>query len=233
MFPAVPDFSRLSQYSVNRDGEWEGIKWSLYDSAVYPIAGASVLNFFQSPIGTAGKTESDTNMVLPGSLPANQMFLCTSVEVQFWPVRPAVAAQNPANFSALTAGLLAQGLVNDQFIFRRGGNLNFVIGSKPYLTVGPMMEFPSKQYFELDAAIGLTGDSDLTEAVSMKSVFADCCGRPFMLDPANLLLPPNQNFNLSLNWPEGVQAITTAAGGSNAPGRVFVVLDGFLYRKAQ
>ncbi len=59
-----------------------------------------------------------------------------------------------------------------------------------------------------------------------RMAFGQWRGRPYLLDPAPLLLPENQNFSVSLNWPEGVQAISN-------PGRIGVILDGILYRRSQ
>src|SRR5438445_12651868 len=125
----VPSYDALSAYNVNRDG-WEAIKQSLYDSQAYAAAGSTTINFFQLPVGQgtgfggAAKTLSDTNMQAPGSMPANQEFLIQSVEVNFFPTTPTVAAQMPAAFGAQAISQI----VNDVFIFYRAGNLNLAIG---------------------------------------------------------------------------------------------------------
>lgn len=217
--PAVPNRAQLSQYVVNRAG-WEAIKQSLYDFQTYPAAGANVLNFFSIPNGQGGKTFSDTNMTLAGQLPTNQEFLVTGVQVYFFPTTPSVAAQLPAAFGAQAAA----SLVNDQYIFRRSGNLDFVIGSKSYLQEAPLMRFPPRNTFHVEAALA----DATTAAVDTQSriAYADAVGVPYLLTPASLLLTSNQNFNVSLRWPEGLQAIANDA-------RVGVVLDGILYRRSQ
>lgn len=222
----VPQRSDLAKYSVNREG-WEAVRQSLYDSQQYAAAGATQLSFFNLPIGQgtswAGggtKSISDTNMTLAGQLPANQEFLMQSIEIHFLPTTPTVAAQMPAAFGAQA---VAQ-LVNDEYIFRRAGNLVLVIGSKPYLTEGPLMKFPPKTRFEVGGAA-----ADVTTAgaaLQTRIVMGRNVGRPYLLSPVDMLLPQNQNFNITLNWPEGAQAITN-------PARVFVVIDGILYRKSQ
>ncbi|MDE2020741.1 MAG: hypothetical protein KGJ13_10430, partial [Patescibacteria group bacterium] len=50
-------------------------------------------------------------------------------------------------------------------------------------------------------------------------------GRPYILKAA-LRLVSNQNFGVTLNWPEGNVAIVN-------PARVFVRLDGVFYRRSQ
>lgn len=215
----VPTRAQLSKYSVNRPG-WEAIKQSLYDYQAYAAAGQTNLTFFALPVGQSSKTLSDTNMTLAGQLPKNQEFLIQSIEVFFSPTTPTVAAQMPAAFGAQA---IAQ-IINDSYIVGRAGNLTLTIGSKPYLQEAPLGRFPQKAAFTVDGAL-----SDVTSAgASLQSrlAFGQWRGRPYLLDPAPLLLPENQNFSVSLAWPEGVQAITN-------PGRIGVILDGILYRRSQ
>ena len=218
---AVPSRKQLSKYSVNRPG-WEAVRQSLYDFQAYAAAGQSVLTFFAQPLGqgTTPKTLSDTNMTLAGQLPKNQEFLIQSIEVVFFPTTPTVAAAMPSFFGAQAA----QVIVNDTYIVGRSGNLQLIIGSKPYLQEGPIGKFPPKTHMCVDAAL-----SDATTAgaaLQTRTGYAYWNGRPYVLDPAALLLPENQNFSVTLNWPEGVQAISN-------PGRIGVVLDGILYRRSQ
>lgn len=217
--PKVPGRADLSKYVVNREG-WEAIRQTLYDHNAYPAAGVTTLNFFAQPIGQAGKTLSDTNLTLAGQLPTNIEFLATSIEVHFFPTTPTVAAQMPAAFGAQAAAEL----VNDSYIFYRSGNLVFLVGSKDYLQEGPLVKFPPKTSFTVRGALAdaTTAGADLQSRIAYPWV----CGRPYMLSPANVLLTSNQNFNVSLNWPEGLQAIAN-------PARVGVYLDGILYRRSQ
>ncbi len=215
----VPTRAQLSKYSVNRPG-WEAIKQSLYDYQAYAAAGQATLTFFALPVGQNARTLSDTNMTLAGQLPKNQEFLVTSIEVWFVPTTPTVAAAMPAAFGAGAVAVL----VNDSYIVGRAGNLTLTIGAKPYLQESPLGRFPSKAYFDVSAALAdaTTAAANLQSRVG----YGKWCGRPYLLDPAPLLLPENQNFSVSLNWPEGVQAISN-------PGRIGVILDGILYRRSQ
>lgn len=217
MITGVPSRQQLTQYVVNREG-WEGIRQSLYDFHSYAAAGQSVLTFFAQPQGQGGKTLSDTNMTLAGQLPANQQFLVESVEIMFNPTTPTVAAQMPG---AAVAALTIPQIVNDAYIALRGGNLQFIIGSKPYLQEAPLGRFPPKAHFTVEGAAATT-----VAATQLTAIFPYWAGRPYMLKPASLLLDSNQNFAVSLNWPEGVQAIAN-------PARIGVILDGFLYRRSQ
>lgn len=220
----VPNRSQLDAFNVNRDG-WEAITNTLYDSNAYAAAGANVLSFFTTPIGQGVglgggvKSLSDTNMTNPGSLPANQEFLITSLEVMFNPTTPTVAAGMPAFFGAQAA----QVIINDAYIFYRAGNLNLTIGSKSYCQEAPLMKFPPKAFFELHSAL-----SDVTTAGAAfqnRTGFGTARGRPYLLK-APLRLVSNQNFSVVLSWPEGLQAIIN-------PARITVSLDGILYRRSQ
>lgn len=214
----IPSRQNLAKYNVNRPG-WEAIRQSLYDFQAYAAAGQSTLTFFAVPNGQSSKTLSDTNMTLAGQLPAAQEFLVNSIEVVFFPTVPVVAADNPA---AQGAKAIAN-IVNDVYKFYRTGNLTFTIGSKPYLQEAPLGRFPAKTQFKIDGATALAGEVADAQA---RIFYAQSIGRPYLLSPADLRLTSSQNFSVSLNWPEGVQAITN-------PGRVGVILDGILYRRSQ
>lgn len=218
----IPNRAQLSQYNVNREG-WEVIRQSLYDSSAYAAAGHTSLSFFQVPNGQSSKTLSDTNMALAGQMPANQEFLVQSIEVIFLPTVPAVATADPSSLIAAGAGAV-DAIVNDAYKLSRTGNLNLTIGSKTYLQEAPLGRFPGKTGFEITAAALAGVGTTTTDQVRM--AYAKACGRPYLLSPADLLLTSNQNFIVTLAWPEGLQTITN-------PGRLVVVLDGFLYRRSQ
>lgn len=237
----VPSMTDLEQYVVNRDG-WEAVRQTLYDYQLYPAAGSAQMTFFSVPQGqgltvqavgaapAAGttKTLSDTNMTLAGQLPAQQNFLVQSVEVMFYPnvYHVTNAVGNPATISITTAAALAPAIVNDEYIFRKSGNLIFTIGSKQYLQEAPMGRFPPKTNFGVSGSIAGWIGATLAESYEVKAVMPQSTGRPYMIHPASLLLNSSQNFSVTLNWPEGLQAVTY-------PAKVGVVLDGFLYRRSQ
>jgi len=224
--PIINNLQAAQNYAVNMYQQWEAVTQSLYDSASYVAAGQTQLTFFQQPVGQgtgfggAAKTLSDTNMQLAGQLPAMQAFIVTGINVECQPTTPTVAAQMPAAFGAQA---IAQ-IVNDAYIVRRSGNLNFTIGSKSYLNEGPLMRFPAPNDFEIHAAL-----SDVTTAganLQSRIAYGFANGPSQILAPNNLLLIPNQAFSITLNWPEGAQAITN-------PMRIFVRLEGVLLRAAQ
>ncbi len=221
----MPSIVNLPNYQVNWD-QWEAVTQALYDSASYPAAGTQQLTFFALPqgqgtgFGGSTKTLSDTNMTLAGQLPANQMFLIREIEVWVQVTTPTVTAQMPAVYGTPAAAQL----VNDAYIIYRSGNLVLTIGSKAYLTEAPLGVFPPQSQFVVE---GAASDATTAAASAQSRVFYPSMrGTPYALKPNNLLLVSNQNFSTTLNWPEGVQAITN-------PARIFVRFNGWLYRKAQ
>ena len=215
----IPNRAGLAKYNVNRPG-WEAIRQSLYDFQTYAAAGQTTLQFFTVPNGQGGKTLSDTNMTLAGQLPAAQEFLVNSIEVYYLPTvgtSAAPAVTDPATH-AVTA---VASMINDVYRFYQSGNLVFTIGSKPYLQEAPLGRFPGKTKFDLSAAV-----SQNVAANESHQVFAQSQGRPYLLSPADLRLTSSQNFNVTLNWPEGLRPVSVTA-------RVGVILDGIMYRRSQ
>lgn len=208
-----------NQYAVTRPG-WEAIRQTLYDFQPYAAAGHTSLNFFAVPQGQgtswAGggtKNLSDTNMTLAGQLPAGQEFLVQSIEIHL------ISTANPS-LAAAVATLAT--IVNDQFIVRRGGNLTFTVLNKVYCQEAPLMRFPPKTNFGIEG--GATSQAAVADNV-LRYLNATATGRPYLMEPP-VKLASSQNFGITLNWPEGVQAITTIH-------RIGIVLDGILYRQSQ
>lgn len=61
-------------------GTWERIRSQLYDTV--PIAGQAVELFCGEVVGQGEKTLSETNMLLPASLPAGQAFVVEGITVK-------------------------------------------------------------------------------------------------------------------------------------------------------
>lgn len=220
--------SDFDQYRATQD-DWDGIRQALYDTQVYPAAGTGALQFFNTArgsgtswTGVGAKSYSDTNMQVGGQLPADQRFLCESIEVQFFPCLPQVANFLPADFHTAAAATW----VNDQWVFRTSGNLIFNVAQKPYLTEAPLMVFPAKCNFEITGAV-----SDTTTAGAGQynpNVYAAVKGRPYIFHPYAIGLDWGEAFDITLAWPEGVQAMP-----STKPAIARVRLDGILQRKVQ
>lgn len=224
--PLVANMNDIQNFATTQWDNWEFLTNSLYDSAAYPAAGLLSQAFFQVPVGSGtgfgggAKSLSDTNMTLNGQLSQGQMFVITSLELEFQPTTPTVAAGMPAVFGAQ----LVATQINDAYIFWRSGNFVLRILAKDYSQEAPLMKFPSQSDFSLQAAL-----ADVTTAgASFQSRigFASAYGAPYILSPNNLLIPESTNFKATLAWPEGLQPITN-------PARVFVRLGGMLARQVQ
>jgi len=215
----IPSLAALQEFDVNRRGEYEGIRQTFYDSATYAAAGQTQLQFFQTPKGQGGKTVADTNMTVAGQLPQPQHFLVESIELLVYP---------GDNIGTLKTAFSATNFANDMYAIAKGGSLNYFIGSKTYLEEAPLGRFPPKTKLGVEGAYGIqrkqAAAADAEDQVSID--YACWTGRPYYLDPPTLLVP-NQNFSVSLNWP------TAVALPSTVDAKVFVVLDGILYRQSQ
>jgi hypothetical protein len=229
----------LASYGVFVPDAIQSIRQPLYDRLVYPNAGVAQLRFFQLPqgqgfssaIGGTGavKTLDDTNMEAAGQLPSPKAFLATSIEVivdagsistaNAWsPQNPAFLTNASAAAVTVVPGLAA---VNDVNSILLGSWLDFFVGSQSYLTVSRADSFPPKSYGSPDIGIAQSGNLGFAGVALHRAV-----GRPFYLNPP-ILLMPNVNFVVTLNW--GVVVATPT--GLNA--RIATRLDGILYRNAQ
>ncbi len=75
----------------------------------------------------------------------------------------------------------------------------------------------------------LAGFAALTAGTSANGPdvsYANSSGPTYLLTPNNILVTSNQNFKITLAWPEGLQAIVN-------PARVFVRLNGMQMRLTQ
>lgn len=232
----APTLQDLQSYSVNRAGQWERIRQPLYDTAVYATAGAVTIPFFSTPIGqgssaapgNAGnvKTLADTNMTLAGQLPAGQNFFMESIEVDIQAGSSAAttttfALVNPLVFNAAASSGTVMAAVSDVAALYHTGFLSLNVGSKNYLTDGPLSKFPPKTHLNVNAAVASTSATVGQTLVSL----ARAEGRPYNVDP--IRLENGQNFAVSANWPVAV----ATPSGFNASIRV--ELDGWLFRQSQ
>jgi len=211
---AIQGPSDLAKYRVNRPGQLEVLRQTLYDFQVYAQAGQTQLSFFQVPVGQSSKTEADTNMTLAGQLPAGQQFLAQSLEIYFFPGTILPGTGPVAN--------VIDGFVNDVWAVYKGGWLKFKVGSKDYLQEAPIGRFPPKT--RLEGWSSENGNTTAAAALYTRTSYAVPAGRPYPIDPY-ILLESTQNFTVQLNWPAAV-AVTNA-------GRIGAVLDGLLIRNSQ
>jgi len=199
---------QLQYYNPNRPDSTEAIWQPQYDFQAYGTAGSTSFTFFQVPIGQSSKTYADTNMNLAGQFPAPTAMLVTAIMVPFFP---------GANASITGTAAAAISNANDVVAVANAGWLEFKIGSKTYLYDAPIGKFPPNFTVGGPAAVSL----GLTSQTSISYFRAQ--GRYYEITP--FLIPMNQNFSVTLNFPTAVAVTTT--------GRIGVILDGFYYRQSQ
>lgn len=220
MASQIPSMTQLQTYSVNRSGEAEGVRQTLYDFQTYAAAGQTSLSFFQTPVGQSGKTYADTNMTSAGLLPNPQKFLIQSIEIFFFPGVLNVQAEKTA------LPLPPSQFINDVAAVNQSGWLELNIGSKNYLREAPLGVFPPKTHLLATGAIAESIGSGASGSSMNMISSASFGGRPYFTEPP-LLLEPTQNFIVTLNWASSV------ALPSNVAARIGVKLDGYLYRLSQ
>jgi hypothetical protein len=235
----IPSADDFNSRRVTNPGQAEVIRQRFYDYGLYPAGGAAQLTFFSQPIGQgittaigavvgSGKTNFDTNLELPNTLPSGKQFLIESIEVLFFPGSVATAntytPQQFGSFNAIATAANVQiiGGVNDVMQFYQSGMLELNVLSKNYLRETPLICFPPKAHFDFSgdlstnaAATGLTG-----------MALAKASGRPYYISP-EITLQPAVNFEVLLRYPAAVPLPSTF----NA--RVGVILDGYFQRASQ
>jgi len=231
--PTAADFNARRVTNPNQS---EIVRQRFYDYQLYATAGTTQLTFFSAPVGqglttalggTAGtaKTLWDTNLELPNTLPSGKAFMIESIEVLFFPGSVNTANTytivSPALFNA-TAAASVQSQLADVNSFYQSGMLELNILSKNYLRETPMIAFPPKANFNLDAALASnSATTALNGAVNMRAA-----GRPYYLEPT-IALQPAVNFEVVIRYPAAV----ATPSGFNA--RVGVILDGYFMRASQ
>lgn len=231
------NLAELAAYGIFMPDAITSIRQPLYDRLIYPVAGLTQLRYFQLPqgqgitsaVGGAGavKTLDDTNMESAGQLPSPKAFLATSIEVIVDPGMVSAAnAWSPldiafiTNSSAASVGVVPElDSANSVNLILISGWLDFFVGSASYLQASRSDSFPAKSYSASDTSIAVSGNLGFSGLQTTRAV-----GRPFYLNPP-ILLMPNVNFVVTLNWPVAVAI--------NQNARVTVRLDGIMYRNAQ
>ncbi len=231
--PTAADFNARR---VTNPSQSEIVRQRFYDYQLYATAGTTQLSFFSAPVGqglttalggTAGtsKTLWDTNLELPNTLPSGKAFMIESIEVLFFPgsvsTTNTYTVASPAVFNA-TASAAVQSQLADVNSFYQSGMLELNILSKNYLRETPLIAFPPKANFNLDAALASnSATTALNGALNMRAA-----GRPYYIEPT-IALQPAVNFEVILRWPGAV----ATPSGFNA--RVGVILDGYFMRASQ
>lgn len=232
----LPTAADFNSRRVTNPNQSEIVRQRFYDYQLYPTAGATQFTFFAAPVGqgitsavggTAGgvKTLWDTNLELPSTLPSGKAFMIESIEVLFFPGSVNTAntytLASPNTSASVAAATLAQQL-SDVNSFYQSGMLELNILSKNYLRETPILAFPPKANFNLNAAFATNSATTFAlSAINMRAA-----GRPYFLEPT-IALQPAVNFEVLIRYPAAV----ATPSGFNA--RVGVILDGYFMRASQ
>lgn len=185
-----------------------------YDTAS-AVTGTTLLSMFQLPIGqgvgafgaaAAAKTLADTNMDLPGQLPAGYSFRIMGFRLAF-PWNTILA-----DFSTVLNGCVFQ----------------FLVGSKPFVTI-PARNIPGG-----NGPFGQVGIAAAAAAVApLLNNGWPTMANSFSTVTKPLDLKATENFKVSLIWP-GTAPTIAGTGFIPTPGLpITVYLDGFLFRPVQ
>ena len=233
-YPTADDFQK---YRVTNPAQSEVIRQRLYDFLLYPAAGQSQFTFFSQPAGAGitsaagavagtSKTQSDTNLEVPNTLPSGKTFMIESIEVLFWPGSVNTANTYTkallADFSTVAADA-AVGAFNDVDTILQSGLLELNVLSKNYIRDTPLQAFPPKAYIATDGA-AVASNAAATGIAAIGR--ANALGRPYYLEPP-VVLQAAVNFEVLIKYPSGV------ATPSGFNGRIGVVLDGYMMRASQ
>lgn len=219
--------AQLSGHRVTVPNTADAIWYPLYDSVVYPAAGALNLTFFALPIGqgvtsapgAAGtKTEADTNLTNAGLLPKGNRFYCMGLEFKFVPGSTpgkrgdgAVAATSPGRNW------------NDVNNVSVSGWCRFRIQNRDYVLDGPLGLFPPQDRL---AGSGALADTTTAGAAGLVQIdYAAMAGAPYQIVPT--YIEDNQFFGITVFWPALVPTVSLVAG------RLWCRLLGQLIRDAQ
>ncbi len=208
-------FSRDVNRYLNPGTTYDPLRQPLYDRVVQATPATGTIQFFQVPVGQAGKTELDTNMRLAGQIPSNHVFECWSPRIIIAPISATTAAD-------VTVANSRVEMVHD-LIF--GSFIRMRIVSQEKLLV------PT---FFLPAAAGVSASVALIQALAAGATAAANFqvannGMPTnesaaRLDPFPIIIPPLQTFTFEMTFPVNVVLPENV--------NIWVVLDGILHRPA-
>lgn len=174
----------------------EPINEPLYDTQVYPLAGAASLTFFAAGLGV--RTLRETNVVIAGALPNPQQFHIYGIQITMSAIGTA-AAGNAAQPGPLTD----QAALIDNSFFR------LFIGTKSYVEVATL--FVPAGHGLVGAAATTIGGRELASfhnGVAHQNNYYDVTVKVgHQRKPIHL--PPQQNFRAELVFPGTAPVITT------------------------
>lgn len=208
----------------------------LFDSALvnsdalmfqYAVGGSVATNISTATVATT----LHTNLPAAGFLPTPKVFLVTGIRII--PVELTSGLITPIDDSAAASsaavtwtGQDINGLEDLQRLIY-GSYVRFFVGTKDYL-IAPTWITPANTGIAGDAAVAMqAGSTPVNTGEFQRITTFHSMGRYFGLDRYPVLIPSQQNFFLSLNFPQN----TRPTLGATRP--VYGVLDGILGRETQ
>lgn len=219
----------------------EPIHQPLYSAYIFDAAAApSEALLFQYAVGNSVATNVatatnatllHTNMIAAGTLSTPKVFLVTGIRVVFPELTSALIAMLEDTGAYTLAGPTYtandSNLLEDLVRLVYGSYLNFFVGVKSYLTA-PTWIAPSNTGIQGDNANITTGGMTPTAPISLQNFQTyHSAGRYFGLDRYPVLIPSQQNFQMSLNFPQPTKPTIGTARV------VYGVLEGILGREVQ
>lgn len=159
----------------------------LYDRLPYKAASSWPLEFFQQPIGTAGKTYRETNLYYSGQVPQENRFLAHRIEAIFLPAEGLSKAKRIADVNAAA----------------RSGVISFRVTNRIYMQTAPLAACPAATFWNEPAKVE-NEDKDLRQMmlVQLAEQFRETDygvfgGVPFNLVP--IYLERSHNFGVTVD----------------------------------
>lgn len=204
------DFAR---YRVTNPQQAAVYDQPLYDFNLYPLAGQQQINFFTTAQGAgvtsaigavvgSPKTIADTNMTVGNQLPSGKEFLCTAIEVQFFPGSSAAAntflLRQQADFEAAAADAAVSRMNDIQTVYSTGV-LIFTVLDRVIRVGTPLSEFPPANRIEGWAA--LATNAAATGVIQTANSYA---GGVLCELATPVSIQAAVNFNVAISWPAAV-----------------------------
>lgn len=193
----------------------------------YAVGGQVATNLATPP----NATELHTNMVSAGFLPSPKMFLVSGIRIV--PVEIDAAFTDVLSdtagttFAAQTFTGADSNLLEDLVRLVYGSVTKFFVGTKNYLT-NPTWNVPANTGIQGESNAIAFGGATPTAAVGTQRLATfHSAGRYFSLPAFPTMIVPQQNFNLTMEFP---QVTKPTIGADRA---VYAVLDGVLGREVQ
>jgi hypothetical protein len=158
-----------------------------------------------------------TNMVAQGLLPSPKLFQVQGIRVVFSQVNAVGTGLLDPTYSANPENTDAE---DDYKLFHYGGCIKFFVGVKDYYT-GPLFLVPGNTGIDGFAAMAIGG----TVQGFMRDNKAHSAGKACLFPQFPILIPSQQNFNVSLQWLQATPATMIDTH------MFWVVLDGIYGRE--